>query len=133
LFVQSNAGHVVTILLLIKSRSFQESDEFFIKNAFAYIDQLDKHAPRLTVEETFDFAYQCSTGGKFIRQEVPDEIKSIVEKADHENLATRLVLAGLGLTEVKDTYVGDTDIRGVSGGQRRRVTVGEVCHPKCYI
>lgn len=133
MFVQSNSGHGVTILLLIKSRSFQESDEFFIKNAFAYIDQLDKHAPRLTVEETFDFAYQCSTGGKFIRQEVPDEIKSIMEKADQENLATRLVLAGLGLTEVKDTYVGDTDIRGVSGGQRRRVTVGEVCHPKCCI
>ena len=79
------------------------------------------------MEETFDFAYQCSTGGKFIRQDVPDEVKSIMEKADKENLATRLVLAGLGLTEVKDTYVGDTDIRGVSGGQRRRVTVGEVC------
>ena len=109
----------------------QESDEFYIKNAFAYIDQLDKHAPRLTVEETFDFAYQCSTGGKFIRQEVPAEIKSVMEKADKENLATRLVLAGLGLTEVKDTYVGDTNIRGVSGGQRRRVTVGEVCTRTC--
>ena len=79
------------------------------------------------MEETFDFAYQCSTGGNFIRQDVPAEIKSVMEKADEENLATRLVLAGLGLTEVKDTYVGDTDIRGVSGGQRRRVTVGEVC------
>jgi ABC-type multidrug transport system ATPase subunit len=49
-----------------------------------------------------------------------------MNKADKEHLATRLTLAGLGLSEVKDTYVGDTDVRGVSGGQRRRVTVGEV-------
>jgi ABC-type multidrug transport system ATPase subunit len=104
----------------------QESDEFFIKNAFAYIDQLDKHAPRLTVEETFEFAYQCATGGKFIRQKVPPDVKEVMIQADKEHLATRLALAGLGLSEVKDTYVGNTDIRGVSGGQRRRVTVGEV-------
>jgi ABC-type multidrug transport system ATPase subunit len=105
---------------------FQESDEFFIKNAFAYIDQLDKHAPRLTVEETFEFAYQCATGGKFIRQEVPPDVKEVMIQADKEHLATRLTLAALGLSEVKDTYVGDADVRGVSGGQRRRVTVGEV-------
>jgi ABC-type multidrug transport system ATPase subunit len=104
----------------------QESDEFYIKNAFAYIDQLDKHAPRLTVEETFEFAYQCSTGGKFIRQKVPPDVDEVMKKADKEHLATQLTLAALGLTEVKDTFVGGTDIRGVSGGQRRRVTVGEV-------
>jgi ATP-binding cassette subfamily G (WHITE) protein 2 (PDR) len=27
---------------------------------------------------------------------------------------------------VKDTFVGNDAIRGVSGGQRRRVTVGEI-------
>jgi ABC-type multidrug transport system ATPase subunit len=35
-------------------------------------------------------------------------------------------LVSLGLNEVKDTFVGDTNVRGVSGGQRRRVTVGEM-------
>jgi ABC-type multidrug transport system ATPase subunit len=114
------------LIILCFDTSLQESDEFFIRNAFAYIDQLDKHAPRLTVEETFDFAYQCATGGKFIRHKVPSNIKTVMAKADKEHLATRLLLAGLGLSEVKDTYVGNTDIRGVSGGQRRRVTVGEV-------
>lgn len=109
----------------------QESDEFFIKNAFAYIDQLDQHAPRLTVDETFEFAYQCSTGGKFVRQKVPPDVEEVMERADKEHLATRLTLATLGLTEVKDTYVGDGDIRGVSGGQRRRVTVGEVSPCAC--
>jgi len=104
----------------------QESDEFHIRNAFAYIDQLDLHAPRLTVQETFEFAYQCSTGGKLIREKVAPEVAEKLKQAEKEHLATRLALSGLGITEVKDTFVGNENVRGVSGGQRRRVTVGEV-------
>jgi hypothetical protein len=52
--------------------------------------------------------------------------QELMKRADQEHLATRLTLAGLGLTEVQDTFVGNADVRGVSGGQRRRVTVGEV-------
>jgi ABC-type multidrug transport system ATPase subunit len=36
------------------------------------------------------------------------------------------VITGLGLTGCKDVYVGNQMIRGVSGGQKRRVTVGEI-------
>ena len=35
------------------------------------------------------------------------------------------MLCFTGLTRVKDTVVGDAELRGVSGGQKRRVTVGE--------
>jgi len=105
---------------------FQNSNEFYIKNAFAFIDQLDKHAPRLTVEETFEFAFQCSTGGKISREPVSPEAEKALKEAEKEHLTTRVTLSALGLAEVKDTFVGDTNVRGVSGGQRRRVTVGEV-------
>jgi ABC-type multidrug transport system ATPase subunit len=37
-----------------------------------------------------------------------------------------MTLEALGLMYVKDTFVGDENVRGVSGGQRRRVTLGEV-------
>lgn len=107
-------------------RTLKQSDEFHIENAFAYIDQLDMHAARLTVEETFEFAYQCLTGGRFIREKVSPQVDQAIHQADKDHLATKLVLASLGLTEVKDTFVGDTNVRGVSGGQRRRVTVGEM-------
>jgi ABC-type multidrug transport system ATPase subunit len=112
---------------LLAGTHIQESDEFHIKNAFAFVSAIDLHAPRLTVEETFEFAYQCSTGGKMVREKVEEtEIKQQLKQAEREHLETRLALSGLGLTEVKDTFVGDSNVRGVSGGQRRRVTVGEV-------
>lgn len=39
---------------------------------------------------------------------------------------TRMVLALLGLKRCADTIVGDERIRGISGGERRRVTLGEM-------
>lgn len=103
-------------------------DKFCIQNAVEYIDQYDRHAPRLTVDETFEFAYQCN-GGSTIREKQrikTDEQRKWVEKMDKERFRTTSALIGLGLEEVKDTFVGDTTVRGVSGGQRRRVTVGEM-------
>lgn len=108
---------------------FQEKNEFHIENAFAYIDQLDKHAPRLTVEETFQFAYKCKNGARLYLEEIVEDPKLCAEtavKAEAERLPLKILLSALGLTGVKDTFVGDADVRGVSGGQRRRVTVGEM-------
>lgn len=108
-----------------------QADKLHVENAFAYIDQLDKHAPRLTVTETFEFAYKCATGGKLLRErgKMGPELEALNRKANKEHFATKVFLSALGLTEVKDTFVGDTNVRGVSGGQRRRVTVGEVRKP----
>ncbi len=100
----------------------------YIDNAFGYVDQLDKHAALLTVGETLDFAFQCQTGGKFIRERdgmTPEQI-NLLDEADRNQLSLQTTLCILGLQEVKDTFVGGSHVRGVSGGQRRRVTVGEM-------
>lgn len=107
-------------------RTLKEKEEFHIENCFGYIDQLDKHSPLLTVEETINFAYQCLTGGRFIREKLSGEAEKAVDRAEKEHLATRMTLAALGLTDAANTYVGDTSVQGVSGGQRRRVTIGEM-------
>ena len=109
-------------------RTLKTKDEFVIENAFAYIDQLDKHAPRLSVEETFKFAYDCKSNGSIEADDflnMPNDAED-AKKAIEDNLNLQLILCALGLSEVKNTFVGDGAVRGVSGGQRRRVTVGEM-------
>lgn len=44
----------------------------------------------------------------------------------HNLLQTEYALSLLGLQHVGDTLVGDAVLRGVSGGEKRRVAVGEM-------
>ena len=70
------------------------------------------HSPVLTVGETFSFAAQCTSDGTSTDAEIQERVDDMLE--------------ALGLSHVKDTVVGDENLRGVSGGQKRRVTVGEM-------
>ena len=55
------------------------------------------------------------------------EVLELIRHLDEEKWAVGKVLEALGLTRVKDTFVGDTStVRGVSGGERKRVTVAEL-------
>jgi ABC-type multidrug transport system ATPase subunit len=71
------------------------------------VDQIDEHLPLLTVRETLDFAHQCTS----LTQD-PKRVPSVIKL--------------LGLEECENTILGNALIRGVSGGQKRRVTVGEM-------
>jgi ABC-type multidrug transport system ATPase subunit len=107
----------------------EDKTKFYIDNSIGFIDQLDRHAPRLTVDDTFEFAYQCKRGGTHINFKhfmKTDEAKKLAARADSERILVTSTLDFLGLSHVKDTYVGNEEVRGVSGGQRRRVTVGEM-------
>lgn len=87
-----------------------------LQNVVSYVGQLDIHAPFLTVQETFDFAANCRMGPK--SKPSNDESEQI--------LSENLTIDGLDLAVCRHTYVGDANHRGVSGGQRRRVSVGEM-------
>jgi ABC-type multidrug transport system ATPase subunit len=99
-----------------------------VQNFISYVGQLDFHAPRLTVKETFDFAFQCKSGGTHIPKEliVSEDARKFVKKLDEEDALPKNIMEHLGLEHVANTFVGNGEIRGVSGGQRRRVTVGEM-------
>ena len=73
----------------------------------AYVTQDEMLSGTLTVEETLLFA---------ARLRLP--LKS--EKMDIVNS----VISELGLESVRNTYVGNWHLRGISGGQRRRVSIG---------
>lgn len=67
----------------------------------------------MTVSETMQFAnFTKATGTKM-------DDASIDAKTDK-------ILSSLGITHTADTIVGNEFLRGVSGGERKRVSVAEV-------
>lgn len=120
-------GAVLEGTVSYNGRELNQKEEFYIENLMAYIDQIDQHAPRLTVFETFNFANNCMAKGKVMHDEHLDaKTREAMDKANKERVRPKLVASMLGLKEVQDTFVGDSFVRGISGGQRRRVTVGEM-------
>jgi ABC-type multidrug transport system ATPase subunit len=101
-------------------------------NIVAYVDQIDRLHGYLTVKETMQFAWDCRQGGthqhspRFKQDLNPEDVKKLVKELDEEGWLVNLVLDAIGLTRVEDTFVGNDRVRGVSGGQRKRVTVGEM-------
>ncbi|KAH8502664.1 hypothetical protein Peur_066523 [Populus x canadensis] len=83
------------------------------KKASGYVTQKDTLFPLLTVEETLMFSAK-------LRLRLPqDQLSSEVKFLMHE----------LGLDHVAMTRVGDDRVRGISGGERRRVSIGvDVIH-----
>lgn len=102
--------------------SSEDDPEMVLPNVVSFVGQLDNHAPYLTVKETFDYAFQSRTGGR--HENLGVHSQHMAADMDHQNFTENLTIEGLDLTVCADTFVGNADIRGVSGGQRRRVTVG---------
>ncbi|POM59216.1 Pleiotropic drug resistance protein ABC Superfamily, partial [Phytophthora palmivora] len=92
-------------------------DEIDLIKLAGLVDQTDNHIPTLTVRETFKFADMCVNG---LPEDQPEELRDIAA------LRTELFIQILGMEECADTVVGDALLRGVSGGERKRVTIGEV-------
>jgi ABC-type multidrug transport system ATPase subunit len=92
-----------------------------LQNVVSYVGQLDNHAAFLTVQETFDFAADCRIGKK-----KRDNNENGEGEDNNNDLSENLTIDGLDLAVCRNTYVGDANNRGVSGGQRRRVTLGEM-------
>lgn len=107
---------------------------FVTSKVAAFVGQIDEHSPSLTVEDTFRFAYaMLSVGdaGPFEPRVVGGRGTMDDDDDDDSRYSVRDVKVGntldiLGLTHVAKTIVGNAQLRGVSGGQRRRVTVGEM-------
>jgi ABC-type multidrug transport system ATPase subunit len=102
--------------------------DIYVDNMIAFVGQNDYHAPRLTVKETFDFAFQCKSGGTHVPKQFVKtaEQREMVRKLDKADAYPTAIEKVLGLDGVANTFVGNNEIRGVSGGQRRRVTTGEM-------
>ncbi|XP_071709146.1 pleiotropic drug resistance protein 1-like isoform X2 [Rutidosis leptorrhynchoides] len=120
-----------------------EMREFVPQRSSAYISQHDLHIGEMTVRETLAFSARCQGVGasyemlaEMSRREKAANIKPdpdldiFMKAASLEGLEasviTEYVIKILGLEVCADTIVGDEMFRGISGGQKKRVTTGEM-------
>ncbi|KAL5564644.1 hypothetical protein UlMin_027808 [Ulmus minor] len=118
-------------------------EEFVPQKTSAYVSQHDLHIPEMTVRETLEFSAHCQGVGS--RAEIMMEVsrrekqagilpepdidaymKAVSVGGVKSNLQTDYILKILGLDICADTLVGDPIRRGISGGQKKRLTTGEM-------
>ncbi|TYH50673.1 hypothetical protein ES332_D10G222300v1 [Gossypium tomentosum] len=118
-------------------------DEFNPRKTSTYVSQYDLHTPEMTVRETLAFSARFQGVGsraeiiKEVSQRekqagiVPDPdvdayMKAISVEGTESTLQTDYILKILGLDNCADTMVGDAIRRGISGGEKKRLTTGEM-------
>jgi ABC-type multidrug transport system ATPase subunit len=118
-------------------------DEFVPQKTAAYISQHDLHIAEMTVRETLDFSARCQGVGtrhelllelgKRERQagilpeaDIDTYMKATAIKGLKGSLQTDYMIKLLGLDICSEIMVGDAMRRGISGGQKKRLTTGEM-------
>lgn len=79
------------------------------KNYIGYVQQEDHMLPTFTPKEAFRFVVDL-------------RLPNLSEKEKERRVEN--IILNLGLSKCKNTWVGDTRIRGVSGGERKRTSIG---------
>ncbi|XP_026383817.1 ABC transporter G family member 17-like [Papaver somniferum] len=82
----------------------------YMKKVSSYVMQDDQLFPMLTVFETFMFAAEVRISPSISKAEKKIRVYELIEQ--------------LGLQSTTHTFIGDEGRRGVSGGERRRVSIG---------
>ncbi|KAM5252108.1 ATP-binding cassette sub-family G member 8 isoform 3-T3 [Hipposideros larvatus] len=88
----------------------QPSTPQLVRKSVAHVRQHDQLLPNLTVRETLAFVAQLRLPRTFSQAQRDKRVDDVI--------------AELRLRQCADTRVGNTYVRGVSGGERRRVSIG---------
>ena len=82
-----------------------------------YNQEVDKHFPHLTVGQTLEFAAGVRTPHSRVRG---------ISRQDFIKNMTQVIMTVFGLSHTRNTKVGNDFVRGVSGGERKRVSIAEM-------
>ncbi|GAA6009123.1 uncharacterized protein JCM10292_005328 [Rhodotorula paludigena] len=82
-----------------------------------YSAETEDHLPMLTVGQTLEFAAMARA---------PRHPPGGLTQREWATKLAAVMMARFGITDTKDVKVGNDFIRGVSGGQRKRVSIAEV-------
>ncbi|KAG5354990.1 Multidrug resistance protein [Yarrowia sp. B02] len=86
------------------------------RGEIVYNAEVDVHFPHLTVGDTLMFASLART---------PQNRFEGVSREQYAKHTRDVTMASLGLSHTLDTKVGNDFVRGVSGGERKRVSIAE--------
>ncbi|CAI9101367.1 OLC1v1038673C1 [Oldenlandia corymbosa var. corymbosa] len=144
-FLKALSGNISKSLQVTGEISYNgyRLTEFVPQKTAAYISQYDQHIPEMTVREALDFSSCCQGVNsraeimmELIKREkaagiLPDPdidtyMKAISIQGQKTTPQTDYILKILGLGTCADTIAGDAMRRGISGGQKRRLTTGEM-------
>ncbi|CAG7977867.1 unnamed protein product [Penicillium nalgiovense] len=81
-----------------------------------YTAELDHHFPTITVGDTLYFAALARA---------PRTIPGGMSREAYARHQCDVIMAMFGISHIKNTNVGNDFVRGVSGGERKRVTIAE--------
>ncbi|KAJ5949948.1 hypothetical protein N7454_001532 [Penicillium verhagenii] len=87
------------------------------KGEVVYNQEVDKHFPHLTVGQTLEFAAAVRTPSRRLQN---------VSRDEYAQKMTQVIMAVFGLSHTYNTKVGNDVVRGVSGGERKRVSIAEM-------
>jgi ATP-binding cassette subfamily G (WHITE) protein 2 (PDR) len=87
------------------------------KGETIYNQEIDKHFPHLTVGQTLQFAASMRT---------PSHRVQNMSREEYCKHTAKVIMAVCGLSHTYNTKVGDDYVRGVSGGERKRVSIAEM-------
>ncbi|KAF8867215.1 hypothetical protein BDZ45DRAFT_609442 [Acephala macrosclerotiorum] len=88
------------------------------KGEVNYNEEDDQHFPTLTVEQTLDFSLLNKTK-KHQKGDIPVIITALLKM--------------FGIMHTRHTLVGDAFVRGISGGERKRVSIAETLATKSTV
>lgn len=87
----------------------------FFRGDVQYCPEDDIHFPTLTVSQTLEFAAKTRAPRERIDK----------TRKEYTHVMTDILTTIFGLRHAKKTPVGDAAIRGVSGGEKKRVSIAE--------
>jgi ATP-binding cassette subfamily G (WHITE) protein 2 (SNQ2) len=91
----------------------------YYKGEVAYNQEGDIHISTLTVAQTMEFALSTKTPG-------PNGRLPGVSRKEFDTMVQDAILKMLNISHTHQTLVGDEFVRGVSGGERKRVSIAEM-------
>ena len=95
----------------------QQTMQKEFKGEMVYNQEVDKHFPHLTVGQTLEFAAAART---------PSARRQGLSREEYAKSFTKVMMAVFGLSHTYNTKVGSDTVRGVSGGERKRVSIAEM-------